>query len=134
MLKMPELLSDPRLQTRVQQIDAREWTLPLFREAVSGFSFAELASLLERENIPFAPVARPAEMYDDPQAQAAGGLSYSRLPGNRRYRFPALPVEVDGQRVGKALDVPELGEHTLQVLHDLGIDDRIVGKASGAES
>ncbi|MCY4541008.1 MAG: CoA transferase [Rhodobacteraceae bacterium] len=133
-LKMPELLSDPRLQTRIQQINAREWTIPRFRKAVSGFSFNALASILERENIPFAPVARPAEMYDDPQAQAAGGLSYSRLPGNQRYRFPALPVEVDCQRVGRELDVPGLGEHTLQVLQDLGIDKRIIEKSGGEGS
>ncbi len=132
-LGLTDLLADPRLQTRMDQIAARDWTVPRVAQAVSGMAFDRLTAVLEREGIPFSAVARPAEMYDDPQAQASGGLSFSRLPGNRKLRFPALPVEVNQQRIGRELNVPELGQHTEQIMDELGFDRHSIVKPGEAE-
>ena len=132
-LGLTDLLADPNLQTRMDQIAARDWTVPRVARAVSDMDFDTLAAILERQGIPYSVVARPAEMYDDPQALAAGGLSVSRLPGNRELCFPSLPVEVSRQRIGRELDVPELGQHTGQILEELGLGRHNVAKASGAE-
>ena len=68
LLDLKELLADPELQTRVDQIKARNRTIPVFRKALAERSFHELSNAFEANGIPFSPVARPAEMYDDPHA------------------------------------------------------------------
>ena len=130
-LGLEELLADPGLRTRVDQIAARERTLPEFRRAIAQRSFGELQAAFEENGIPFAPVARPAEMYDDPQANS-GGLPVSELPDGSTMRAPGLPVEVDSARTGTAWDVPAKGADTDEILTSLGFAKDFIKRAGGA--
>lgn len=134
MLGLGELLSDPRLQTRMQQIEARSWTIPVFREAILKKPSGELSDRFEAEGIPFAPVARPAQMYDDPQASQPSGMPSSSLPDGREFRAPGMPLEIDRARFGPDLDVPPLGRDTDEVLGGLGFDAEFINKCAGRNS
>ncbi len=131
LLGLTGLLSDPSLQTRVDQIAARSSTLPIFRDAISELSFNELQEKFERNGIPFAPVARPAEMYDDPQA-APEKMPESLLPDGTHMRAPGLPVEVDAERVEAGVDVPGKGAHSSEVLASLGFGPDFIERARGS--
>ena len=121
-LDLEDLLSDPGLQTRPDQIAARDRTLPLIAERVVGYDYADLLALFDRHALLYAPVARPAEMYDDPHVNRPGGLIQSAYPGRKSFRAPGMPVEIDGKApVGHGSDIPAVGAHTREVLADLGI-------------
>ncbi|MEM8811005.1 MAG: CoA transferase [Pseudomonadota bacterium] len=108
LLGLKTFLTDPRLANVMDRVAARDWTVPLFAEAIGHFDSRELASLLEPAGIPFSPVARPAEMYADPHVNRPGGLLISTLPDGRTFRAPGLPIEVDGVPAGGTFNVPAM--------------------------
>lgn len=116
-LNLDAFLTHPKLQTRRDQIAARDWTLPIVKEAIAKQSSGDLCSQFESAGIPFSPIARPAEMYDDPHVNRPGGLLTSRLPDGRTFRVPGLPIEIDGQpSIPPMVDIAAVGEHTEDIL------------------
>jgi len=116
-----DLLADPDLQTNTQRVHARGAMIPLLQTLVRSYSKAELIALCERIGLPFAPIARPADLFDDPHLVASGGLVELTNPETgARAALPGLPIEMDGRRLPLRRDVPELGAHTGEVLSELG--------------
>jgi crotonobetainyl-CoA:carnitine CoA-transferase CaiB-like acyl-CoA transferase len=116
----PALLSDARLGSNNLRVQARDWLLPLLRERLAGFSAAELASRFEANGLPFAPITRPQDLLQDPHLQETGGLAPMHLPDGRETQTVLLPLMLGGQRPGVRLDPPRLGEHTRELLAELG--------------
>ena len=134
LLGLADLKADPRLQTRMDQINARDWTVPIVAEAVRNRAFADLIAAFEDAGIPFSPIHRPAEMYDDPHVNRPGGLFTSTLPEGGTYRAPAMPFEIDDQPIrGESLDIAALGANTREVLAAAGMTDEEITQASGME-
>ena len=122
---------DPRLQNRMKQIESRDWTIPLVAKAVLGFREEELMDSFEKSGIPFSPINRPAEMYDDPHVNRDGGLFESALPEGGTYRALGLPFEVDGKSVSGAItDLPAIEEDTVEILSSIGINEETIKVAS----
>ncbi|MFC3167745.1 CaiB/BaiF CoA transferase family protein [Paracoccus fontiphilus] len=119
-LGLGALLSDPRLQTRPDQIAARSWTLPIVADAVAARDYADLLAACEAAALLCSPIARPAEMYDDPHVTRPGGLIHSRYADKKDFRAPGLPFSVDGTSpVPADADLPSIGQHTAEVLSAL---------------
>jgi crotonobetainyl-CoA:carnitine CoA-transferase CaiB-like acyl-CoA transferase len=130
-LGLNELLDDERLQTRMDLINARDWTLPVFAKAIAKRSTDSLAKAFEKLGIPFSPIAKPADMYDDPHVNRPGGLILSELPDGRTFRAPGLPFEIDDQMVGQQANLPDIGEDTQEILEGLGLDKKTIEAARG---
>lgn len=129
---LEHLLEDPRLQSKMDQIDARSWTIPIFAKAIATRDFADLIEVFEASGIPFSPINRPAEMYNDPHVMRPGGLHESHLPDGQTFRAPGLPIEVDGQIPSPtSLDVADVGDDTNDVLEELGLTRDEALAASG---
>ncbi|MGH0037573.1 MAG: CaiB/BaiF CoA transferase family protein [Myxococcota bacterium] len=81
----------------------------------------------------WAPVQTPAELYDDPQVAANGYLTDVELQDGGTCQLVSAPVQFDGETPALAA-APEHGQHTEEVLLDLGLewDDILEAKASGA--
>lgn len=121
-LDLAFLLDDPTLQGRPAQIEGRDRTLPLIAAKVADRDYHDLLALFAANDLLFAPVSRPAEMYDDPHVNRPGGLITSAFPGKKTFRAPGLPIEIDGRTpVGTNTDLPSIGQHTDEVLAELGI-------------
>jgi crotonobetainyl-CoA:carnitine CoA-transferase CaiB-like acyl-CoA transferase len=118
---LDELGADPRYKTNSQRVQARDTLLPRVRELFNGYTKAALVEKLERTGLPFAPIGRPEDMFDDPHLNASGGLGDVTLPDGTQTRLPLLPVELDGRRPTQGGDLPRPGEHTREVLAALGL-------------
>ena len=98
--------------------------LPILRERLAGRSAAELAALLEAHELPFAPIRKPEELFDDEHLLATGGLADITLPDGERAGQTAqttlFPFTMDGQRLGVRLQPPTCGQHTEELLTGLG--------------
>ena len=110
---------DPALAKNNQRVLAREAILPQVRALFAGMSRDDLVAKLETIGLPFAPITRPEDLFEDPQLNA-GGLVELTLPDGRTTRLPALPVEIDGQRAGLIRDLPAIGADTDAVLAEIG--------------
>ncbi|MCL4765705.1 MAG: CoA transferase [Hyphomicrobiaceae bacterium] len=113
-------LTDPRLATSQGRVDQRSWIIPEIAGIFRQWTAAELTQTLERLQLPFAPVNKPGDLFDDPHLAASGGLMEIRLPDGRHVKTPALPISIDGARLENRRDPPQLGEHTREVLAELG--------------
>ena len=76
--------------------------------------------MFEAQGLPFAPITRPEQLFDDPHLQATGGLAPSTLPDGRETRLPLLPLSLDGQRLPLRQPAPALGADTGALLAELG--------------
>ncbi|MFA3920834.1 CaiB/BaiF CoA transferase family protein [Ruegeria hyattellae] len=129
---LEHLLEDARLQTKMDQIEARDWTLPVFAEAIQKHNFDKLVEMFEASGIPFSPINRPADMYRDPHVMRPGGLNLSHLPDGHTFRAPGLPIEVDGNMPSPAsLDVADVGDDTDSILAEIGLSAAEIHAASG---
>jgi crotonobetainyl-CoA:carnitine CoA-transferase CaiB-like acyl-CoA transferase len=125
-------LTDPRLATNQGRVDQRAWLVPEIAAIFRRWPAAELARTLERLGLPYAPVNRPGDLFTDPHLAQSGGLIDIRLPDGRPARTPALPVSIDGARLGNRRDPPRLGEHTRDVLADAGYGEAEIGTLAEA--
>ena len=114
------LAGDPALASQADRVAARPRVVPIVAEALRRHSRAELVGRLEQLGLPYAPIARPIELLDDPHLLASGGLVLVTLPGGGTTRLPALPVAFDGERPPLRRDLPGVGEHTAEILRELG--------------
>jgi crotonobetainyl-CoA:carnitine CoA-transferase CaiB-like acyl-CoA transferase len=136
---LAELAASEEFRTNSQRVLARDTLLPQVRDLFKRYTKAELVEKLERTGLPFAPIGRPEDMFEDPHLLASGGLGDVTLPDGRETRLPLLPVELGGNRPSRGGALPRPGEHTLEVLRALGysgkeIDALTAGRAVGGEA
>lgn len=115
-----ELGRDAALALNNQRVQARDRILPLVRECFSQMSKAELMARCERAGLPFAPIQRPQDLFEDEHLQTSGGLANLTLPDGRSVQVPMLPFEMGGRRFGTRLEVPLPGSHSGALLAELG--------------
>ena len=117
---LQELLADPALKTNPQRVEARPRILPIVNAIFSGMSKQELMDKCEKLGLPFAPIAKPEDLFEDPHLNASRGLTPVTLPDGTKTKVPGLPIEMAGARFGTRLDLPKVGEHTRELLAGLG--------------
>jgi crotonobetainyl-CoA:carnitine CoA-transferase CaiB-like acyl-CoA transferase len=117
---LAEFLADPALKTNPQRVESRPRIIPIVTAIFAGMSKQDLMDKCETLGLPFAPIAKPEDLFDDPHLNASGGLTPVTLPDGTKSKVPNLPIEMDGARFGTRLDLPRIGEHTRELLASLG--------------
>ena len=133
---LDELAADESLKTNNDRVRAKDRLVPLIQDVFMQYTKVELMAKLEQTGLPFAPIAKPEELFDDPHLNASEGLvPFTVVDGEFKgetVKLPALPVEMDGQRFGLHQPVPHAGEHTRQVLAEAGYsDDQVAAMFDG---
>jgi crotonobetainyl-CoA:carnitine CoA-transferase CaiB-like acyl-CoA transferase len=123
-----DLKADARLATNNARVQAREWMMPILRDRLAGHDAAQLSAIFEKHGLPFAPIIKPEELFDDPHLQATGGLAPLDLRNGHETSVPLLPVMMDGHRPGVRLHPPVLGEHTRELLAGVGYADAEIAR------
>ena len=129
-----DLKNDPRLQSNNDRVKARDWMMPILRERMARFSAADISAVFEKNALPFAPITRPQQLFDDPHLNATGGLAEIELPDGRATRTVLLPLLMNGQRPGVRCSPPKLGEHSAELLSELGYSPEDVQRLSRASN
>lgn len=121
---LQEFASDESLDRNVDRVKQRERILPRLRKVFEKFTGAELEARLEEIGLPFAPVKRPQDLFDDPHLTESGRLQSLTLtdgPNRGRHtRLPTLPLQFGESKLTLRHDVPAAGEHTREILEGLG--------------
>ncbi len=122
-----DLRADTRLASNNDRVRAREWLLPILRERFAALAAAELAARFDAIGLPYAPITRPQELFDDPHLRATGGLAAVTVPADAsgaghsiETRMPLLPLAIDGARLPLRRPPPALGADTDALLRELG--------------
>jgi len=121
---------DPRLNTNGMRVKERSWLIPRINEITRKHSADALAAKLEAIGMPFAPIAKPWDLLDDPHLKASAGLLETKI-NSKTIRVPALPLALDGKRLGKRTDPPRIGEHGRELLAELGCSPQDIESLRG---
>ena len=117
---LPELVATETLATNLARVQARDWLLPEVAAALSGHTLAEACELCDAAGVGFAPIRRPDELFSDPHLSRPEARVDVTLADGSSTWLPALPIELDEQRLRGGLAPPRIGEHTVQVAEELG--------------
>jgi len=127
LLGFADLKADPQYSSNNDRVRLRATLLPILRERLSPYTAAALAAKFEQAGLPFAPIRKPEELFDDEHLLATGGLADITLPDGDRAGQTAqttlFPFTMDGQRLGVRLQPPRLGQHSADLLRALGYSD-----------
>ena len=116
-------VQDPRLETNNGRIDQRDWLLPAVETMMAGLSKSEILERCDRVGIPFAPISRPEDLFEDPQLnQPERGLLETTLLDGTQARLPRLPLELGDYDFSVRSHPPAIGSGTDGLLEELGYD------------
>ena len=121
--KLEGLLQDVELQTNAQRVTCRDAFIPIIQEMFQKLDLSEASAICERVGLPFAPILRPDQLFDDAHVNHPGATVEVTLSNGVRTQVPALPFEYDGARPDLYRDLPKIGEHNNDVARELGYSD-----------
>ncbi|GAB3096540.1 CoA transferase [Aestuariicella hydrocarbonica] len=116
-------LNDESLDKNNDRVQQRERILPVVNELFRSLDKQTLMQRLDRAGVPFAPINKPADLFEDPHLNAGGLLDITLVDGSKT-KLPALPLELSGVRPGLHHDLPQEGEDSKTTLRQLGLDDQ----------
>ena len=120
---LSDLAADPDLATNPQRVGQRDRFMPRIRDLFGKLTLAEALARCETIGLPFAPITRPEDLFDDPHLNASGGMLDVHLPDGRPARVPALPLELSGERLGVRHDIPRAGQDGVAIARELGLSE-----------
>ncbi len=131
-LGFADMKANPAYATNNQRVEQREPLLKALRERLASRGAAELSRVMEDAGLPFAPIGKPEDLFDDEHLLATGGLADIRLPDGAKagqtVKTTLFPITLAGHRLGVRLDPPRRGEHTDELLAALGYSVTQIGE------
>ena len=120
---LEDLFADERLKTNNSRCTERKWLIPKLSEVFKQLSSEVVIDGCEKSVIPFAPVRRPDELFDDPHLNESGGLIDTPLPGGKRGKLPKIPLRMGKYEFDMRHDPPKPGEGTHEILKAIGLSE-----------
>jgi crotonobetainyl-CoA:carnitine CoA-transferase CaiB-like acyl-CoA transferase len=112
-----------QLATNQGRIDARQWFLPELKKRFSALTKIEVMALAEKAGIPFAPVGRPQDLFEDPHMNQSGSLVETRTPAGDLVKLPKIPLRLDGASFELRCHPPRVGEGSRDIYRSCGYTD-----------
>ena len=116
-----DLLDNPKYANNQHRVKERASIRPVVAECVVRHTLAELTVLFDEVGIPFAPVAKPGDLFEDPQLNAGGRMLEVEFKDGVRAKIPRLPLEMGSHDMGLRRQAPAIGQHSAEVLTEAGL-------------
>ena len=122
-----ELLDDDRFRTNPQRVGHRDTLIPLIEKAMSARSSDDWVRRLDEAGVPVGPIQTVDEVMHDPQVLARGMVSELKHPTAGTLRTIGCPVRLTATPPAVRTVPPLLGQHTDDVLAELGLSEERIG-------
>ena len=116
-----EFKDDPRFQPLSERVLHIETLYALIDEEAPKRTTQEWVAFCDRVSIPCMPVLSLEELPDDPHLKAVGLFGSAEHPSEGRYRTIRHPVSFSSAPFRIRRHAPRLGEHTEEILAELGL-------------
>ena len=123
-LGLDDLRADPRYASNNTRVTLRAELLATLRMRLAAYEAADLAARFEAAGLPFAPIRKPEELFEDEHLVATGALADITLPdgpcAGQLAKTTLFPFTLNGERLGVRMSPPTAGQHTDDLMHGLG--------------
>ncbi len=113
-----------QLATNQARIEAREWFLPELQKRIGALNKNEVMALAEKAGIPFAPVNRPQDLFDDPHMNQSGSFVNTKTPKGASVKLPKIPLRLNGAAFDLRRHPPGIGEGSREIYRRCGYTDK----------
>ena len=117
----PDLVADPRFTSPSERAAHQDALRELLEEAFAGRTAAQWLEAFNERGVPCAPINGYSQVIDDPQVRHMQWVESITLPNGVATRTVVSPQRLDGRRLGVYRPPPALGEHTAEVLAEIGL-------------
>jgi crotonobetainyl-CoA:carnitine CoA-transferase CaiB-like acyl-CoA transferase len=124
---LKELALDQTLALNNGRVAQRERILPVINRVFAKLNKDELMAKLEKSGLPFAPINKPSDLFDDPHLNA-GGLLNVTLPDGTKTKLPGLPLEMNNKRMPLRHDIPKDTGNSVATLKGAGFSEDDIKK------
>jgi crotonobetainyl-CoA:carnitine CoA-transferase CaiB-like acyl-CoA transferase len=118
------LFEDERLRSNNDRIRNRSWLMPELQRIFSQKTKEEVLRLCAAAAVSFAPIARPEDLFDDPQLNLGGGLLEIPLPSGETTKLPRIPVRMGSHDFDLRAGAPAIGEGAYELLKSLSFSEK----------
>ena len=130
----PDLVDDERFATGRARRENSPLLVAELDAAFATMSFDDIAAKLDAEDMVWSPVQTPAQVAADPQVMASGAIVQVEDGEGGTYPSPAAPARFPGADATVRPRSPHLGEHTREVLAEIGYSEAEIEAIFAAEA
>ena len=124
----PELAQDPRFATPGARSINATARINRMQDYIGQHTTAEWLARLDAADVPCAPILRRSEIIHNEQVVARGLIAEIDQPGVGKVRQPRPAARFELNQARIAGPAPRVGEHSRDVLIELGYDERAISK------
>ena len=121
-----DFIEDKDMDINSGRVEKRDIIIPKLQELFKTFTKKELMEKLDQTGLPFAPINKPEDLFDDPHLNESGGLLKIEIPDGGSTKLPAMPIEMNDRRFDVHQQVPKVGEHSKEILEEIGLSDNAI--------
>jgi crotonobetainyl-CoA:carnitine CoA-transferase CaiB-like acyl-CoA transferase len=130
----PELVDDPRFATNADRVEHREELDAILDDVFADHHTADVAAALAEHGVPASPVRDMAAVFDDSQVAARRMHQTVDHPTIGPVEMPGSPMHLSETPTAIRHHPPRLGEHTTEILNELGYDDDAIETLDAADA
>ena len=129
-----DFIADPRFATDQLRADNREAVTAAMNAWLATRTTGQAITELEKARVPAGPVLELDQVLEDPQVKARELLRYIDHPGAARpVPLADTPVKLSAASVGIRRRAAALGEHTDEILREIGYSEQEITRLRQAE-